>query len=328
MNEFIEQREFSIEQLEKRLELIESQISDTVAEKLNGKEVYLLYKDLYDSSYFLNTTVSDVLETTEGEFDVSWITDNVYEFDNVLLNRMRLPKKGEFQGEIRFTPKNTIVFEQLCIGKSDDGSDRTTVGLINKIPILQKERYIKDSCSETYVSNTKNKVNIDLERNAFAFLHFQKPFAKEQKSTAQVNGILGDISQSCHEMICSYYDIVNSWAVTYLYKNILFVIPVKQEFFKKLFKDRDKGENGRRNFVPTIVNGHKRKNGQSVNSHLRVGGTYLSIHGREFSYLIGAEDFGKIFPNTDYSIKKCLKTIEESTDEGKYMVINKKEKQF
>lgn len=323
-----EQKEFTIEDLEKRLEFLESQITDEVAKKISGKTIYLLYPELYSANHFVNTTVSDVLNVFNNELDVCWASDCSM-FGNFTFYSLRLANQKEHRGVLKFTPKNTLTFEHYFVGKTKEIGGIQTVSKLNKLPVLQKETFLKEVCEDYF--NT-DEVNADwdyVEKNSFSILSHDRRFAAGNiEYSPNYKDISEEYSQICQTMISSYFDIANSWAITYLYKNILFLIPVRQEFFKKLFKDREKGENGRRNFVPTIVNSHDRSNGQNVHSHLRVGGSYLKIHGREFSYLIGSEDFERIFPNTDYNKKKLLKMQKNGTEEGKYLLVGKEGKQF
>lgn len=323
-----EQKEFTIEDLEKRLEFLESQITDEVAKKISGRTIYLLYPELYSANHFVNTTVSDVLNVFNNVFDVCWAS-SCSMFGNLTFYNLRLAKPKEHRGVLKFTPKNTLTFEHYFVGKTKEIGGVQDIVLLNRLPILQKETFLKEICADYF--NT-DEVNADwdfVEKNAFSMLSYDKRFASGTiEYSPNHKNIAEEYSQICQEMVSSWFDIANSWAITYLYKNILFLIPIRQEFFKKLFKDREKGENGRRNFVPTIVNSHEKNNGTSVHSHLRVGGSYLKIHGREFSFVIGAEDFEKIFPNTEYNKKKLLKMKKNGIEEGEYLLLDGKKKQF
>lgn len=296
-NEVEEQNFHSIEELEEKIERIENWFSEENAKCFSGKMIYVIDPDIFDGNYFVNTTVSDV-EQVCGEININFLN---YE-NKLVVHTIRKPKKKEWSGILRFTPSKSYVYEMAC--DFGNGIERY------KVPVIQNEKFVTDKCKEYFENNDIGSDYAYVEKHAFTDLFSDKRFGL-RKDYWNYSEEKERVSEVCHELVCQYFDIKNSWAITYLWKNILFAFPMKQEYFKKIFKDRDiaTGKN-RRGILPTIVNEHKRNGSETVHTHLRVSGDYVTIHGRDFSFILN--DIDRIYPQTEYAKKKLADDYKNS----------------
>lgn len=315
-----EQNEFSYEFLDENLKLIEKNFTDRTSKYFIGKTIYVLLPGIYQANYFVKTTVSDI-KSVLGEIDINWL-DILNGYSNLNLFCLREPRKREFAGDVKFTPRNSLSFSSygFCFDKNGDAE----VCVTNKsIPILQNEKFLIESCDNAFNTNEEDVDYDEIMRNSIINLIQDDRFSNVKKNQRcnPNKAVENEIKQKIQEMLCIYYDIENSWGITYVWKGILFIIPLKREYFKDILKNRDK-EGGRRRVLPTIVKSHTRKGRYNVDSHLRTC-SGVKIDNREFGFLVGAEDYEKIFPKTEKSKKRAMRMIENSDVEGKFLILRK-----
>ena len=287
-----EQKFHSIEELEEIIDKIEKWFTGDVAKIFSGKSIYILDSRILDVNYFVNTTVSDV-EDVCGNIEISFIGD----CDNIFVERMRKPKKNERKNAIKFMHPKTYAYERYV-------KDKDSKVIHYSFPVLQDEKFVISECKKNFENDDVGSDYGYIMEHAFIDMISDKRFQTAdhfKNMRSEINEQSKNISHNCHQVICQYFDIKESWAITYVYKNILFIFPMKQEYFKGIFKDRDIAYGKkRRGVLPTVVNEHTRSGEQTVHSHLRIGGDYVTIHGRDFSFVLN--DIEKIYPKTDYSI--------------------------
>lgn len=278
---------------------IENTFNDEVVKNIKGASlVYVLWDGAYDYKCFANTTVSDLMYVNGDNLNITWITDMERKNKNqymLTLGRLSKTTPKTFRGMLKFTPKNTLRFDCFCIGRKDDLFSDFSAKQLFTVPIIQDELKVKNSNGD--LGNSFNWLNED-KRFCIEANQFRSDEAKK------------DLSIMLQTVIGLYYDIRNAWGVVYNWKGIDFCFPMNRECFKSLFKDREK-VNGRKRVLPTVVRKHQRRN-SNVTSHLRAPDYSCVIDGREFGFLIGAEDFGQIFPNTEYGYKKALQIMKEA----------------
>lgn len=305
----IEEQSFhSIEELEEKIERIENWFTDDVAKCFSGRTIYVLDPDIFDGNYFVNTTISDV-EDLCGTININFLN---YE-NKLIVHTIRKPKKKEWSGVLKFTPPKSYVYEMSIVFDKGKGLERY------KVPIIQNEKFITEKCKEYFDNDDVNADYDYVMKHAFSDLLSDKRFSLK-KDFWQYEEEKERCSHVCHELVCQYYDIKKSWAITYVFKNVLFVIPMKQEYFKQIFKDRDIADGKkRRGVLPTIINEHTRGEKGIVHSHLRSSGDYVTIHGRDFSFVLN--DLDRIYPETDYAKKKLVSDYKKSHKEDNMYVI-------
>lgn len=315
-----EQKKFSYEFLDENLKLIEKNFTDSTSKYFTGKTIYVLLPGIYETNYFVKTTVSDI-KSVEGKIDINWLC-MLNDYSNLQLFCLKEPRKREFAGDVKFTPRNSLSFSSygFCFDKNGDAE----VCVTNKsIPILQNEKFLIEACDNAFNTNEEDVDYDEIMRDSIINLIQDDRFSNVKKNQRcnPNKAVENEIKQKIQEMLCTYYDIENSWGITYVWKGILFIIPLKREYFKDILKDRDK-EGGRRRVLPTIVKSHTRNGGHNVDSHLRSCNG-VKIDNREFGFLIGAEDYEKIFPKTEKSRKRAMRMIKNSDVEGKFIIQRK-----
>lgn len=234
-------------------------------------------------SYFVKTTVSD-LHDVEGVINLTVMTQ-FHDFANRIILKIREPHKKDFFGKIKFTPRNTLAL--TVIGAAPDG-----IWENDKTPILQNESYIIRECDAAYANDEEEVDYSEIMRNAWTFLEDDKRFATYPESMRRKPTGTKDLSYCVQEALCAFHDASEHYGICYEWNNALFVISVERENLKEIFKNRDKID-GRRRVLPVVVKEHTR-NGATVEAHMRMGSNYVSIDGREFTFFMGAEDFGTI----------------------------------
>lgn len=313
-----EQSLHSMEELEEIIEQIEKWFTDDVAKIFSGKAIYVLDARIFDMNYFVNTTVSDV-ESVCGNIEINFIGN----CDKIFVERMRKPKKNEWRNAIKFITPRTYAYERYI-------KDEDSKVIHYSFPVLQDERFVLSECKKNFENDDIGSDYDFIMEHAFIVMISDKRFQTTdhfKNNRKEIENQSKSISSNCHQVICQYFDIKESWAITYAYKNILFIFPMKQEYFKQIFKDRDIAEGKkRRGVLPTIVNEHKRSGNKTVHSHLRIGGGYATIHGRDFSFVIN--DIEKIYPQTDYAKKKAIQFVKNSHEENGMYASNKEEIQI
>lgn len=278
---------------------IENTFNDDVIKSIKGASlVYVLWDGAYDYKCFTNTTVSDLLYVSGEKLNITWITDMKQNSSNrymLTLGRLSKANPKTFRGILKFTPKNTLRFDCFCVGRKENYSLDFSAKQLFTAPITQNESNVK--------------ANKDDLGDSFNWLNEDKRFCIET-TPFRYGEAKNDLSIMLQTVIGLYYDIRNAWGVVYKWKGIYFCFPMDRECFKSLFKDREK-VNGRKRVLPTVVRKHQRRN-SDVTSHLRAPDYSCVIDGREFGFLIGAEDFGQIFPNTEYGHKKVIQIMKEA----------------
>lgn len=310
-NSVEEQNKFDYDYFRKKVEFIESQFKDDVLKYISGRYIYVLLDGMYDCTYFVKTTVSDIRHVC-GKIDFDFIA-NMEGYTNIVLYSLREPNKKSFRGKIKYTPKGTISLTTRFIAPDDNGKMKCR-GFDN-MPILQDEKFIVSSCDNLFNCDEEGADYDFIEQHAFRFLTDDKRIRCGEDWVRQRPEAALDDSQVIHRALCLYYDISESWGVCYYYAGNCFIFPLKREYIQEIFKKRDK-ENGRRRVIASLVNGHKRKDGTQVDGHLRTTNTF-TIDGREYSIFVGAEDFEKMYPNTDKSKARIKKIVDKGTvDKG------------
>lgn len=299
-----EQEKFDYKEFTRIIEKIEQNFTDNVCEKIRGRYIYVLLCGAFEQTYFVKTTVSD-LKHVQGKINFDCIIDSSGNLDNIVMYSLREPGKKDFRGKIKYVPKGTISVSSRIIGVNDDGT-RGVAGW-DKLPFLQDEKFLISACDNLFNCNEEGADYDFIERHSFRALANDKRFKCGDDYFLTYPGIEQEISQDLQRIVCSIYDVTESWGVWYWYKGNYFIFPLKREYIQEIFKKRDK-ENGRRRVIASLVNGYTRKDGTKVDGHLRTSGGF-TIDGREFSIFVGPEDIEKYFPNTSKSIKRVEKCL-------------------
>lgn len=279
---------------------IECQFTDEIAKKFDGKTIFVTLPQLYNATSFVNTTVSDLLEVYGDDvFEINMLSTYINSISNMSVMKIAKASKKDFKNELRFLPQKTlkVTLSTIC-----------TDGVHTDIyPVLQDEKYLLNECKKSFDSGRDNFEEV--ARNSINILYYDKRVSKTKINDFLIGKAMDDVRNGISEYISLVADVCESWGITYIYKNILFIFPVNKESYKTVFRDREKID-GRKRQLPVIVKGHARKNSKNVDSHLRIGSDYVTIGGREFSFFIGSEDIQLIFPNTKNSIKRAKKLLE------------------
>ena len=307
-----DQKEFSYDEFLRIIKKIEDNFTDNVCEYIRGRYIYVLLSGAFEQSFFVKTTVSD-LQDVLGKINFDCIVDNQGIYNNVALYSIKEPGKKDFRGKIKYTPNHTLSVSTKFIGVNEDGT-RGVAGF-DKLPFLQDEKFVNSSCDNLYNCDEEGADYDFIEQHAFRALANDRRLKCGDDYVLTTPGIEQEISQSLQRIICNMYDVTESWAVCYEYKGNCFMFPLKQKYIKEIFKNRDK-VNGRRQTIAAIVKSYKKADGSEVDGHLRSADGF-TIDGREFSILIGGEDFEKIFPKTDKSairVRKMHRELRQISD--------------
>ena len=305
-NSYERQKELSFDYFENIVREIEELYSEGICSQIKDKYIYVLLPGIFEQSVFMKTTVSDVKNVCK-KINITCLMAKVaggkYYYHELF--NIREASAKTFRGFLRYTPPNTLAYTSYGITKDH-------VKFCGSTPILQDEIFINAFCDNAY---ERNEIDTDYDyalTHAFNLLALDKRYAikknayKECNEQAQKRFL--DISRTAQYIISIYYELDNSWGVTYKWNDKTFIFPMERKFFKKLFRDREKVE-GRRRVLPTVVKEHETKKG-IVSSHLRDGNYPCRINGRQFGFLIGGEDFEQIFPENNYGRKKRNELME------------------
>lgn len=316
--DLLEQEKFDYDFFLSKVELIESNFKDDVLNYIRGRHIYVLLNGLFDATYFVKTTVSDIHEVMgDIKFDVLVNPDG---FSNCVLYSIREPGRKSFRGKIRYTPPNTLALTVRWITRDNKSMKMRCAGFDN-MPILQDEKFLVSECDRLYKNNEIGADYDYIERHAFRFLTDDKRIACGEDYVRRNQEAALNDSQMVHRALCQYFDVTNSWGICYEYAGNCFIFPMKREYIQEIFKKRDK-ENGRRRVIASLVKGYTRNDGTEVDGHLRTHDGF-SIGGRDFSLLIGAEDFGKMFPNSEKSKKRIKNIINTSEFDGDFLAVRR-----
>ena len=268
-------------------------------------DVFVLVPGVFGERYFAKTTVSDVLAVCGG-IDITWITvSQTYSGRwGRFLCRLAVANPKRYRGKLKFTPRNTLTLQMWLMGVNETNG-KEWVSPLDDYPLLQDEAFINASVDNAYNNDDEGTDYDYISQHAFRMLYNDKRFCGDKGLYKRLSPEAeADISSMVHEMICRYYEIMESWAICYEFNENLFVFPMRQEFLKETLKGRDKID-GRRRVIPTVVKAHKRGN-KSVSSHLRSFDADLIMDGRKFDILIGVESYPQIYPNNAYGMRKLL----------------------
>ncbi len=308
-NHVEEQAEFNYDFFREKLEFLENRFKGDVLNRVRGKYIYVLLDGMYDCTYFVKTTVSDV-RSVYGDIDFNFITE--LSGGIVTVYSLKEPNKKSFKGKLKYVPKGTLSLTETSILLKNNGEIKCISN--TNMPILQDEKFIISACDNLFESDELGADYEYIEKHAFKFLINDKRISYGNQRRIDPECDLID-SQRIHYGICRYFDISASWGVAYRYAGNCFIFPLKREYIQRLFKNRDK-ENGRRRVIASLVNGYTRKDGTEVDGHLRSANTF-SIDGRKFGIFIGGEDIEKIYPNTEKSKKRLNRDLRKSVRHGK-----------
>lgn len=315
INHVEEQAEFSYEFFREKIEFLEKRFKGEVLNKIKAKYIYVLLNGMYDCTYFVKTTVSDI-RSVSGDIDFTFLTE--LSGDIITVYSLKEPNKKSFKGKIKYVPSGTLSLTETNIMLKDNGEIKC-ISNVN-MPILQDEKFIISACDNLFENDELGADYEYIEKHAFKFLIEDKriSYGNQRRIDPECNLI---DSQRIHYGICNYFDISASWGVTYKYAGNCFIFPLKREYIQHLFKNRDK-ENGRRRVIASIVNGYARKDGTEVDGHLRSFNSF-SIDGRKYGIFIGGEDIEKIYPNTEKSKKRLDRDLKKSISHEKITSIRR-----
>lgn len=312
-----EQSKFDYDFFKEKVEFIESQFRDDVPKYIRGRYIYVLLDGMYDATYFVKTTVSD-LRSVNGKIDFDFIL-NPIGYTNCVLYSVKEPNKKSFRGKIRYTPPGTLSLSVRWIA-ADSYTGKMRCSGLDNMPILQDEKFIVSACDNLYEAD-ENGADYDyIEKHAFRFLTDDKRIACGDDWKRQRPEYALEDSQMVHRGICQYYDVVNSWGVCYEYAGNCFIFPLKREYIQEIFKKRDK-EDGRRRVIASLVKDYTRKDGTEVDRHLRSADSF-TIDGRMFSIYVGSEDFDKMYADNDKSRKRLKREVDNSQIVGNLIIRN------
>ena len=300
-DDYMQQEQLTLEQFEKLIEEIEMIFTKEVTKSIRFKEIYVLLPGVFCQSYFVKTTVSDVMDVC-GNININVLLKHYdtigYAFELSIFEKAT-PK--QMRGILRFTPKNTLAYSAYGIA-SKSGGQGSCVFCAGTHALLQDEKFLVSYCDNAY-DNDENNVDYDyVEKRAFKVLDVDKRFSTNNQARNTNPERVMEMSQNTQRIISTYYEMTNSWAIIYDWNGLTFKFPMEQKYFKELLKNREK-VNGRKRVLPTVVKKHKRKD-REVSSHLRAADYDCILNGRKFDFLIGGEDFEKIFPENEYGKRK------------------------
>lgn len=273
------------EQFEEALQYIEKMFTDKVSKVYGGQTIFVNLKGFNNQTRHVNTTVSDIIDVCH-DLKITWfekLNQRTSEnYQNAIIYSLRLAKPREFK-TLKFTPTQTLCFTQSVIALKKGGG----LGVCGeKIPIIQNEKI---------VTSKENEIDY-IEEHAFKNPEFESPCSFDhQKMPEDKKRKQKEISVRVQRMIELYYDIINSWAIVYVWNGIAFLFTMEQPFIKEVLKNREK-ENGRRPIITTIVKRHTRK-GNSIGSFVRTSrndNEPIIMNGRAFHIFIGEESYSAI----------------------------------
>lgn len=282
--------------------------------------VFVLVPGVFAESYFVKTTVSDVLDVC-GKINITWLTVSKPSGVGMENSRMRclcnlsVASPKHFRGVLKFTPKNTLSLKMWAVGEDNDGN--YSVAPLGDYPMLQDEKFVNASVDNAYNSDDEGTDYGYIERHAFRMLCNDKRFVGDKGLYKCISpDAEADLSAIVHEMICRYYEVTKSWGICYSFNENTFVFPMRREYIKETLKGRDK-INGRRRTIAAVVKEHTRR-GKTVSSHLRGDGYDIVVDGRKFEILVGADSFPQIMPNNKYGRTKMaeMRTALASSAQG------------
>lgn len=285
-------------------------------EKQRGRfgTVFVLVPGVFAESYFVKTTVSDVLDVC-GKINITWMA--VSEPSGVGMEHLRMrylcnlsvasPK--HYRGVLKFTPKNTLSLKMWIVGTDKNGND--CVAPLGDYPMLQDEKFVNASVDNAYNNDDEGTDYGYIERHAFRMLCNDKRFVGDKGLYKCISpDAEADLSAIVHEMICRYYEVTESWGICYSFNENTFVFPMRREYIKETLRGRDK-INGRRRTIAAVVKEHTRR-GKTVSSHLRGDSYDIIVDGRKLEILVGADSFPQVFPENAYG-EKAKARIKKST---------------
>lgn len=284
-------KSFTYEQFADAVKDIEEWFTKDVCKAIAGNHIFVTTYPFCQMNYFVKATVTDY-RAVYGGVNLDFIT-RIPSASNYIYLKIREPKKHEFRGKIKYTPKGTLSASMYIVAPDKNGKSGMWVNY--RMPILQNESYVINECDAFYADNEHNADYDSVMKNAWRFIEQDDRFRAYPKSELRKPPKAGieDMSYCIQRALCILGDTKELYGAVYEWNGVYFVFPMTRLQMKTVFKDRDK-INGRRRWLPTISSAYTRKNGTEVDASLKMGATYFTIGGRTFDILVGAEDFRTI----------------------------------
>lgn len=314
INADLSPEDFTYDQFAHAVRDIEKQFTKDVCRDISGNYIFVTTYPFCQKNYFVKTTVSDYREVC-GNIRIDFLT-RLQAYSNYCYLRIREPSKKEFRGKIKFTPKGTLSLSMYFVG-----SDKKGAWTINKLPILQNESYITKECDAFFANDEKNADYDEVMNKAWTFLELDERFRAYPKSECKIaeKGALEEISFAIQQALCLLNDVNDLYGAVYVWHDVAFVFPMTRSQMKEVFKERDK-IGGRRRWLPTVSKGYTKKNGTQVDASLKMGSPTFTIDGRQFSILVGREDFGTILSTKKQIARMKQKLNGAEIKNGFYLV--------
>ena len=286
------QKELSQERFEEHIKNIEKIFNKDVSRKFQGRTIFYLLDDVFNQSFFVNTTFQDICEFTSHDRFL-WM-DRSYDIENFQIHGLWKPKKREFGNVLKATPPNTFAYYK-CMFCQKNELFGEYVSYDSVIPVRQKTNWINEECKKTFTGQPDALTYDEIMGNSIEFLSNNKalsigPSPQYVKSKRDQF----DTSYAIQKGIARIYEAVMSWGICYDWNGICFVIPMEREYILSILKNRDK-YNGRRPLLPRLVREYTRKNGTTVARHISAGvdpedeNIRISMNGRNYAILLGGE---------------------------------------
>ena len=311
----------------KEIQVVKHFITDKVADSIGrgSNRIYWLRNNNVTNTgtYFIKTTMSDLLSINDGKIDFTWID----EFDGTLsLFRLREPQKKEFRDVLKFLPPGCVVIDGGLIGHYNNNIDDIQIFPF-KYAVRQDEKYLIASCDNAY---NNDEVGVDYDyimKNTWRFPCLKRGIVKDVSLVPPKFKTTGsfELSQRIQSGICQYWEAEHSWGIAFHWKDIKFIFPMSRESVYNVLKNRDR-VNGRKQNLPTTVREHTRNN-KGVPRHLTningIGNEFsITMHGERFSVVIGTDEIESHVFNRDrgiVSVKKHVKNTNGEPSIGKHI---------
>ena len=168
----LRQDDYSYKEFLFRVERIEKYFTEEICRQISCKTIWVT-DGIFDIDSFVNTTVSDYHEVY-GDINIAVLT-TLESFANPIVIKICEPRKGEFRSKIKFTPKGALSLSTFAVAVEDNGEKKLCRNQGH--PVLQKERYLAESCKKAFDGNASGDVYKEIAENAWEYLEYNRLFA-------------------------------------------------------------------------------------------------------------------------------------------------------
>lgn len=295
---------------------IETVFTDKTAAMYKGARITYL-RDAFCRTFFVKTTMSD-LRSVRVRLPFCWLSDNVGEFTNPIVSRIREPKKGEFRNRLKFTPSKAFAydFNMLCSVDKDaenyaDLAEVKCKWLRETYPVIQDEDFLTTTCNKAFDNNDADIDYGYVLRNAISFLDRDKRISLNPGKLKTEAAF--ELSERIQTGISLMYESTQTWQIVYKWRDIDFLFPVSHDEMLSILKSRDPVD-GRRKALPTTVKKHSRK-GRLIDQHVTNvwnDAPAISMDGREFLIYLAPEIYSDFLLNTSKNRERMRELLEDA----------------